>query len=118
MVCIRARLAVVPQSFASPMGFSPCSQRLKPLSLDFLVWHDWKSCPDTNRTMKHAVAPSKNQSIYFFSFTSTLAMVVSHSNLSVAESPPVLSKEMVNCSSGDERWLTFMSTRARSWLWS
>jgi hypothetical protein len=51
---------------------------------------------------------------YFFSFTSTLAMVFSHSSLRTAESPPVLSKEMVNSSSPDERCVTFIGMRPRS----
>jgi hypothetical protein len=51
---------------------------------------------------------------YFCSFTSTLAMVFSHSSLRTAESPPVLSKEIVNSSSPADRCITFIGMRAKS----
>src|SRR5947209_16362739 len=55
---------------------------------------------------------------YFFSFKSTEARVFSQSRFSLDESPPVLSRLIVNCSTACGRELVLMSTRARSWLWS
>jgi len=50
----------------------------------------------------------------YFSSTSTLAVVLAQSSFKVADLPPVLSSEMVNCSV-EVAWLaTFMSTRPRS----
>ena len=51
---------------------------------------------------------------YFFSITSTLAMVSAQSSFNTAELVPVWSKPMVNCSVGDAFFETFISTRARS----